>query len=632
MSSEISEISGALPNQTQSVRTIRSKKSGPGKWLLMLLVMASVPAGLWAAGLRPEVIFGKPAPAFLTYEVDEGDLQTTVVEGGALESSEVVNVRCQVEALIGSIPGGTTGGQGGGGQGGGGQGGGGGMRGGGGGGGTRTSSAGSAKGGGGGARSGGQTAGAAAGKSGGGGGGGGASLLTARIAKPMVRSFSYVVAPHMPLRPATSAAATPKNQPTQQGGQGGGGGQGAPQTAGSTRILRILEEGTQVEEGQVVCWLEDSALKDELDAQMIRWSQAKSWVEQAEKILEVSNIALREYQEGILPQDLRLVSDYIEVCRIQTKQSRDNVEWAEGMLKQDLYSESQVKTAQYSLQQSEVVLREAEEMERRLTKFTASKVVTSLEAKIAAVQADLQAQRVSFEREDQRKRRLEKAIENCEMKSPRAGTLTYFNETNGWGRVDSQIQEGLTVRENQVLFSIPDPTRMRVRTKINEAKIALIESGLPALIKLDAVPNKLFHGRVAEVTVIPTEAAGPLSDVKIYYANVEILDPEPGLSTGMSAQVEFLVNERKAVTRVPINSVRWFDGLPFVARPGADGKHIWKTIELGVMNQQFAEVKSGLARGESVIADPTGLNPPTWQERKEAKVAGLENPQPPSQG
>ncbi len=630
MAPEQTDQPGVPTTTRSSTRTIPSRSRGFGRWLAMLLVMMGVPAGLWAAGVRPDrMLFGDRTQGLHTFQIDTGDLQTTVVESGAIESSEVVNVRCQVEALVGAVvsSGGNQGGMGGGGGGR--------AGGGGGGGGTRTSSIGSAKSSGG-ARQAGSGAAAGGGRSGGSGGGGG-SLLTARVARPMVKSFSYSVPAHIPLRPASATAgkASAKMQQGQGspggGGGGGGGGQGG-QTAGSTRILKILEEGTHVEAGEVVCWLEDAPFKDELDAQMIRWNQAKSWVEQADKMLEVAHISLREYKDGILPQDLRLVSDYIELCRIQQKQALDNQTWSEEMLKRNLYSESQVKTAQYAYQQTEVVLREAEEMERRLTKFTAPKLVTTLEAKIAAVEADVQAQRVAFEREDQRKRRLEKAIANCQMKAPRAGTLTYFNESNGWGRVESQIQEGLTVRENQVLFSIPDPSRMRVRAKVNEAKIALIEPGIPALIKLDSMPQKVFQGRVTEVTVIPTTAGGPISDVKIYYANVEIVNPDPEISSGMSAQVEFLVSERKSVPRLPLSAVRWFDGLAYTALPAPEGKHVWKQIEVGVMNDQFVELKSGLKTGDSVIIDPTSLAPPTWQERKEARVAGLEESAAPSQG
>src|SRR5208337_2296825 len=94
-----------------------------------------------------------------------------------------------------------------------------------------------------------------------------------------------------------------------RGGRGGGGRGGGgmdDEKPGSTRIVSILPEGTRVTKGQVVCELDASAFDDELKAQLVRWLKAKSWVDQARSILEVSEISLREYRDGIYPQDLQL--------------------------------------------------------------------------------------------------------------------------------------------------------------------------------------------------------------------------------------------------------------------------------------------------------------------------------------
>jgi multidrug resistance efflux pump len=629
-------IARALAVAPRSVKTVRRKRN-LRRWWPMVLVLVAVPAALWAAGIRPEgLLYPKKDQGPALYEIDQGDLQTTVVESGSLESSENATVRCQVEALIGMVGGSATTGN---------------MR-------QSSSSASS-----GGTRASAPTtntttgtrtsqAGAAKASTGSGSSssqnpavtvtsgsmvsGSGSSLITAKATKPTVTSFNFTVAQHIPLRPTTTTAATTTKN------QAAGGQQGQQQQAtagvdpnerpGATRIIRILDEGTHVEEGEVVCWLDDSAFRDELDAQMIRWAQAKSWVEQAEKILEVSNIALREYRDGVYSQDVRLVTDYIEVCKIQEKQAQDDFAWSNEMLKRNLYSEAQVKRSEYALEQARVAMREGREMEKRLIKFTGPKNIANLEAKIAAVQADLQAQRAAYEKEDQRKRRLEKAIANCQMRAPRAGSVVYYTASGGWGRTDQQIHEGITVRENQPIFSIPDPNRMRVRAKVNEAKVAYIESGLPVLIKLDAIPDCLLHGRVAEITVIPQPANGPFSDVKVYFANVEILDPIAKMNSGMTAHVEILVGERKGVTRIPINAVRWFDDIAFTAVPASEGKHTWKPIVLGVMNDQFAEVRLGLKPGDRVIGDPSGLTPPTVQERREAKVADIAASPAPAKG
>src|SRR5581483_7466615 len=122
------------------------------------------------------------------------------------------------------------------------------------------------------------------------------------------------------------------------GGQGGGGNRGGgggmmgeQDRPGSTTILKILDEGTRVSEGEPVCWLDDSAFKDELSAQLIRYAQAKSWVEQAEAALEVAKIELDQYSNGIYPQDLELIRQYHETCLLSLQQAKKNLDWEREM-------------------------------------------------------------------------------------------------------------------------------------------------------------------------------------------------------------------------------------------------------------------------------------------------------------
>jgi multidrug resistance efflux pump len=607
------------------------------RWLALPLMAALVAGGAWAWATRPT----RGGTAYLTETVDRGDLRSVVVESGSVESASNTVVRCQVEALVGMVTaapgsamGGTVGGAGGGrgGAGGGRGGAGGGM------GGGRGGAGGF--GGGGAARpaaTAGATGKAGAGAAAGAAGRGGAATATAStgLQKPMIRSFTYMVTPHMPLRPALTGTqgGTMVNAAGQagggRGGAGGGGGGGGGfggERSGSTRILRILPEGSQVKEGEVVCWLDDAAFRDELQAQLIRWEQAKSWVEQAERILEVSQISLEEYRDGIYPQDVQLIEQYIASIAIQQKQARQDLEWSRDMFRRNLYAETQVTSREYAVDRWDVAMREAEGMRERLVQYTGPKILRNLEAKIAAVTADLQAQKAAFALEDQRKRRLERAIAHCELKAPRDGTLVYVNESNGWGRTENQIAEGVAVRENQPIFQIPDLEHMRVRVKVNEAKVALLTPGTRALIRIDAFPHRVMRGTVSEVTVIPVPANGPFSDVKIYYANVDIDETFPELRTGMSGQVEFLVGERKDVTRVPLKAVRWFDGTAFVALPSGAGSrtpYVWKPIELGMLNEGYAEVVAGLSEGDRVIADPLPLAPPTRAERDAAKAERL---------
>ena len=400
---------------------------------------------------------------------------------------------------------------------------------------------------------------------------------------------------------------------------------------GSTRIVSILPEGTHVTKGQVVCELDASAFEDELQAQLVRWLKAKSWVDQAKSILEVSEISLREYRDGIYPQDLQLIRQYIQTCKIEKERSERNASWSRDMFKKGFRTAVQLKADELNDQEKSIALEEAEGMLERLVKFTGPKNIKSLEAKIKAVESDKKNQEASFQLETQRRDRLQRNIDHCTLRAPDDGIVVYMNETNNWGRVDVQIDQGVAVREGQRIFQLPDPRSMRVKARINETKMGQLRSGQRAMIKVDAFPDRLMQGTVAEITAISTPVNGPFSDVRIYFAMVNIDQGNYDLRPGLTTEVFLKCDSRTNVTRVPIQAVRSIDGKHYVAlhqpsSPAAQNSSWeWKRVELGLSDPNFVEVVSGIKRGERVVANSFALPAPESIPEEQAEAPSVAN-------
>ncbi|WP_240907107.1 HlyD family secretion protein [Paludisphaera rhizosphaerae] len=386
---------------------------------------------------------------------------------------------------------------------------------------------------------------------------------------------------------------------------------------GSTRIISILPEGTHVKPGDVVCELDSASYRDEVKAQQVRWLQAKSFVEQANANLAVNEITLREYRDGIYPQDMQLIRQYVQTCEIDRDRAARNVEWSRTVQQKGLRTSSQLKADELSLDQTDFVLSEAKGMLERLEKYTGPKNLKELEAKLASIRADKLAQDASFALEDERLRRLEKNVAACTLRAPGEGIVVYVNQTNGWGRTEAGIQEGVTVRQDQPIFQLPDPKRMRIKARINETKVSLLRPGQGCTIRIDAFPDRPLQGKVTDVTAIAAPVNGPLSDVRGYYALIDVVDGFEDLRPGLSAEVSFLHDRRLHVERVPLNSVRQVGGQSFVAvhepASGPEGKpaYRWQKVDLGLSDSDYVEVVSGVRQGDRVIADPTTLAPPS---------------------
>jgi multidrug resistance efflux pump len=613
-----------------------------GRWVVAGTIVAGATLWIFGAGLKPSRLLASRRAVLETLPVDRGDLDWIVTESGTLESADNATVRCQVEALIG-LTGGTSttqvrqagaqaAGQAGGGT-------------------AQTSpqpaqgaapaaakkTGAAPKGGAGGAKAKATGAGAvsklktAAGGTAAGGAGAStatssAATTTTGVKRPDIRSFDYIVEPYIPLKSKTvSPAQAPKpkvQQPQQQGGgRRGGSTNTVMEQPGATRIISILPEGSRVKKGDLVCELDSAAFKDERQAQLIHYLEAQSFVEQARSILEVNEISSREYRDGIYPQDLQLIRQYITMCQTEAERARRMVVWSRDVGKKGFRAPAQVKADELALQQAEIGLSEAQGMEVRLEKFTGQRILTAREAKIKAIQADLHAQEQKFELEKQRLQRLEKMIENCSLYAPRDGIVVYANQSSPWGRVEVQIQEGATVRQSQPIFYVPNPKHMQVKARINESKVALIHTGQTALIRIDAFPDHPLHGTIAQITAIPAPANGSMPDVQVYYATVNI---ETGgfddLRPGLSAEVMLRIESRENVVRVPLQTLRWLDNRPYVALAHStpDGPTwTWTAVELGMSDAMHAEVLSGISPGDRVVAHP-GLLPSPRPVRNQA--------------
>ena len=380
------------------------------------------------------------------------------------------------------------------------------------------------------------------------------------------------------------------------------------------KILSILDQGSHVRAGDVVCELDSSAFRDELQVQRLRYIQAKSRVEQARSLLEASEIGVREYEQGIFPQDVELIRHYISTCATGRDRAMRNLEWSRAVASRGLRTQGQVKVDSLLLQDAEISLHDARAMLQRLLKYTSKRILTSGKAKLEAIRADLLALESSSQREKTRLKKIAAMIVNCTIRAPRDGIVIHANRTNPWGLVDSPIREGLAVKPSQPIFRLLEPGRLQVKARINESQVERIKSGQIAWIRFDSCLDSLLRGKVTDITAIPAPVNGPVSDVRAYFATVRIESGNSeSLRAGLSAEVAFQVETRHRVTRIPLEAIRWIGGRTFAAlaiTATTGPPWQWQPIALGVSDTSFAEVVSGLEPGDQVVVDTESLPAP----------------------
>ncbi len=159
------------------------------------------------------------------------------------------------------------------------------------------------------------------------------------------------------------------------------------------------------------------------------------------------------------------------------------------------------------------------------------------------------------------------------------------------GKVYDVIPEvGDLVNAQTPLVEIGDSSRFEVELAVDETDIALLHTGQPVVYAIDAYRDSVFHGVISEI--IPrVNVLTKSSRVKATFN----LSPGVQLYTGMSAEANILISEKKNALVIPKEFVR--NGNQ-VRLKGEDQP---RTIRKGIEDLQFIEVLEGLSEQDILV-------------------------------
>ncbi|UCF15885.1 MAG: hypothetical protein JSW59_00200 [Phycisphaerales bacterium] len=142
-----------------------------------------------------------------------------------------------------------------------------------------------------------------------------------------------------------------------------------------------------------------------------------------------------------------------------------------------------------------------------------------------------------------------------------------------------------------------------------------VKVGLPVVVTVDAVQEKMFTGKVVKIAMLPDAQMVWLNpDLKIYSTEIHLDEDGTGLRTGMSCRASIVVDQYEDVVYIPVQAVVRIGDQP-TAYVMKEGKTEPRKVEIGLDNNRMVHVISGLEPGEEVILTPP-LAPAEAQEAK----------------
>lgn len=415
------------------------------------------------------------------------------------------------------------------------------------------------------------------------------------------------------------------------------------ENAGALTILKLVDEGSWVEAGEVVVQLDTSRLQTNAQRMQIYYFvheayrktgearlamqkiQNESMIDRARHRALMAKLELQKWVDGDYPLRRTRLQDEVRVAEENLNNARRRLNFDEQMLLKG-YSTTRDLTAddvlvgkamlQKTIARKKLEIldhfiyrREVLQREATIKRWDDELARTELRAahSLAQRQSELAYWRRWAGHFKMHHELAQRQIAACTIRAPHAGVVIHANTGINGGSFQPLIYQGVKVWEQQAIVHLPDVTCMQVSARIHESKVLMVREGQPVTVHVDAHSGETFHGVVEKVSLAPVSATWPKVDLKEYAAVIRITD-EPDrvefLKPGMSAEVTIHVDPLESVLQVPIQACFDRCGRHFAWVLDESQRLHRREIRVRTSNSEVIEIVGGLAEGEQVVLDP----------------------------
>lgn len=245
--------------------------------------------------------------------------------------------------------------------------------------------------------------------------------------------------------------------------------------------------------------------------------------------------------------------------------------------------DSQLSTAQLSVREAQLSQERA-----RLQQIDDSSASTVLNAKLSLDDAVLARDKVLTQ------------LEDYTITAPIAGTVVTKNKKTG-----EKIEMGTSSSDSNVLAVIYDMSSLCFQLDVDELDVKKITVGQTVEVTADAVEGHAYTGVVENVSVNGTVGT---NGVTTYPVKVRLQDVDDNILPGMNIDATITVEKAENVIVIPSTAVNRGDTVYVKGDKTEEGDSApegYKTVKvtLGLQNESFVEVKSGLNEGDVVYAE-----------------------------
>lgn len=371
---------------------------------------------------------------------------------------------------------------------------------------------------------------------------------------------------------------------------------------GFGRITQILvKEGDKIKKGDRLLLQEDVQANADVQAQAAAINSSEMGVEAAEASFRSAQADLSQQQANL---------------------ERAKLDWQRG---QGLFKDGLIPKQDFD--------------QRKSAYDAAFASVDSSKARVQSLKAQLDQTRSQVNQNKAVLVRTKDILSKTAYISPINGIVSYLPV-----RLGEYVVPGIQNSNGSFLMTLSDMSVVTAEVKVDETDIVNVRSGQDADVTIDAVPGKVFKGKVTEIGsqatlrssgLATTQSTTSTQEAKDFKVVVTLAAPPDNLRPGLSATAKIKTAEKKNVLAIPIQAlaVRTRKDLEEAAKnakkdgnssvtlaappPPAPGdpkkeeiqgvfvvngkKAVFRPVETGISGVTDIEITKGLQQGDEIV-------------------------------
>ncbi|HET6407477.1 MAG TPA: efflux RND transporter periplasmic adaptor subunit [Chthoniobacteraceae bacterium] len=187
---------------------------------------------------------------------------------------------------------------------------------------------------------------------------------------------------------------------------------------------------------------------------------------------------------------------------------------------------------------------------------------------------------------------VEDKLRKTKVISPMEGTVLKRDVIEG-----QVVIAAASVNSGTLLMTVANLQKLLVQTHVNQVDVARLKSDQEVKLRADSLKDASMTGTITRIDLV----ASVKNNIKGFAVEATIANPNPRLRPGMSVNLTVPIDHADDALSVPISAVFKGEGNQKVVYVRTGDATERREVKVGVTNFDYAEIKSGLQEGESIL-------------------------------